>query len=251
MILVSKTAGPIVVLFIFATLFIANPAGAQQSASTVPDLSEIWARGGCMPTSDVCPYIETDKPLTARAKAFRDAFDELAAPKYDCVQATSPSLLIDPYNFQIEQRNDRVIFIYEKDDIVRTVWLQGHNHPEPGPYDFYLQGYSTGRYEGNQLVVETTKFSFDPTGLDDMRNLPSSTRKRVVERYWREDDRLKVDVLTEDPVFLLEPIKFGFEWRKTETPLLLPYGCDPELARQPLEFVPSKFPDPKPGPQSK
>jgi hypothetical protein len=63
-----------------------------------------------------------------------------------------------------------------------------------------------------------------------MCNLPSSTQKGVVERYWREDDRLRVDMVTEDAVFLLEPIKFGFEWRKTETPLLLPYRCDPGVA---------------------
>jgi hypothetical protein len=215
------------------------------SASAIPRLSEIWARRGCMPESDVCPYVETDRPLTARARAFRDAFDELAAPKYDCVQATSPSLLIDPYNFKIDQRADRVIFTYEKDDVVRTIWLEGRGHKKPGVYDVFVQGYSTGRYEGNQLVVETTKFAFDPTGLDDMRNLPSSTQKRVVERYWREGDRLKVDVVTEDPIFLLEPIKFGFEWLRTTQPLVLPYECDPELAKQPLQFTPTKFPDPE------
>jgi hypothetical protein len=210
----------------------------------IPDLTEIWARRGCFPAdSDVCPYIETDRPLTARAIAFRDAFDEAAAPKYDCVQATVPSLVIDPYNFKIDQMPDRLIFTYEKDDIVRTIWLEGRGHPEPGVYDFFMHGYSKGRYEGNQLVVETTKFAFDPTGLDDMRNLPSSTAKRVVERYWREGDRLRVDVVTEDALFLKEPIRFGFEWQKTEQPLLLPYGCDPELAKQPLQFIPVKYPD--------
>jgi hypothetical protein len=209
----------------------------------VPDLTEIWARRGCVPNSDVCPYVETDRPLTARAVAFRDAFDEVAAPKYDCVQATVPSLVVDPYNFKIEQMADRLIFTYEKDDIVRTIWLDGHGHSEPGVYDVFVQGYSKGRYEGNRLIVETTKFAFDPTGLDDMRNLPSSTAKRVVETYWREGDRLRADVVTEDRLFLKEPITFGFEWQRTEQPLLLPYGCDPELAKQPLEFIPSKYPE--------
>jgi hypothetical protein len=218
---------------------------AQTSSAGVPNLSEIWARKGCVPNSDVCPYIETEKPLTARAKAFRNMFDELAAPKYDCVQATAPSLIIDPYNFRIEQRPDRVIMTYEKDDIVRTVWLEGHGHPRPSVYDFFIQGYSTGKYEGNQLIVETTRFMFDPTGLDDMRNLPSSTQKRVVERYWREGNLLKVDVVTEDPIFLLEPIRFGFEWQRTDQPLSLPYDCDPELAKQPLQFTPTKYPEPK------
>jgi hypothetical protein len=208
----------------------------------VPDFAEIWARRGCMPNSDVCPYIETDRPLNARAIAFRDSFDEVAAPKYYCVPATMPSLAIDPYNFKIDQLADRLLFTYEKDDIVRTIWLEGKGHPEPSVYDFSIQGYSKGRYEGNQLVVETTKFVFDPTGLDDMRNLPSSTEKRVIERYWREGDMLKVDVVTEDPIFLKEPIRFGFEWQKTDQPLL-PYGCDLELAKEVLQFIPPKYPD--------
>jgi hypothetical protein len=182
-------------------------------------------------------------PLRARAIGFRDAFDEVLAPKYDCVQATSPSLINDPYNFAIEQLDDRLIFRYEKDDVVRTIWLEGHGHPTPGVYDFYIQGHSVGRYEKGSLVVETTRFTFDPIGLDDMLNVPSSTQKRVVERYWRDGDTLYAHVVTEDPLFLLEPIEMSFEWQHTETPLILPYGCDPDIAKIQLELLPPKYED--------
>jgi hypothetical protein len=218
--------------------------GAAQAP--VPDLTEIWSRRGCgerRPGDVKCPFEVADLPLTGRAIGLRDAFDEILAPKYDCVQATVPSLIIDPYNFKIEQMSDRLIFTYEKDDIVRTIWLNGAG-PKPGVYDFFLHGHSVGRYEGSQLIVETGKFTFDPTGLDDMLNLPSSTQKRVTERYWREGNRLKVDVLTEDPLILREPIKFTFEWERTDSPLILPYDCDPELAKQPIQFLPSKYNDP-------
>ena len=48
-----------------------------------------------------------------------------------------PSLVIDPYNFSIEQQRDRLVFTYEKDDIVRTIWLNGAG-PKPTVYDSIL-----------------------------------------------------------------------------------------------------------------
>ena len=172
------------------------------------------------------------------------AWDEMAGPKYDCVQATTPSVVADPYSFQIEQQEDRVILTYEKDDIVRTIWLEGHGHPEPAVYEFTVQGYSRGRYEDGKLIVETTQFTFDPHGLDDMANVPSSARKRVVESYWLDGATLRAEVVTEDPVFLQEPIAFSWEWEAQDAPLILPYACLPELAIQPAQFIPSKYEDP-------
>ncbi len=220
-------------------------ASAQTATAPVPDLAGIWSPGdNCTPNGVTCPFVFRELPLKARALGFMAAWDETAGPKYDCVQATSPSLVADPYAFAIEQREDRVVFTYEKDDIVRTVWLEGHGHPEPPVYEFTVQGYSRGRYEDGSLVVETSAFTFDPHGLDDMANVPSSTRKRVVETYRREGDGLRADVVTEDPVFLNEAIAFTRLWEPQEAPLILPYACLPELASQPVQFVPSKYADP-------
>jgi hypothetical protein len=222
-----------------AALGATGNADAQRG---VPDLTETWARRGCT-AGQPCPFIPTQLPLKARAIAFIQTFDEALGPKYDCAPATMPSLVIDPYNFRIEQQRDRLVLTYEKDDIVRTIWLNGAG-PKPTVYDQYWQGHSVGRYEDGVLIVETTKFPFDPTGLDDMYNIPSSTQKRVVERYRREGDTLKADIVTEDPLFLTKPVQFEFEWQRTDDALVLPYACDPELAKQPLQFIPSKYQDP-------
>ena len=211
-------------------------AQSRAASTDVPDLSGIWQRRGLTEPADPVQ-------LTARAIGFSLAFDEALSPRYDCSPAPAPFLLQDPYNFAMEQQVDRVILRYEKDDIVRTVWLDGYGHPEPGVYDFTVQGYSRGRYDGNQLVVETTKFVFDPIGLSNLGNIPSSTLKKVTERYWREGDLLKVNVITEDPLILKEPYEFTFEWELTEAELA-PYECDPEFARFPAQFQPSKYQDP-------
>lgn len=211
--------------------------------SPIPEISGIWNRLGCVEDPVTCPMSLEALPLRARTIGFRAAFDEVLAPKYDCVQATVPSLVNDPYNFAIEQRDDRVVMRYEKDDVIRTVWLEGHGHPEPGVYDFYPHGHSVGRYENGELVVETTRFSFDPIGLDDMLNIPSSTQKRVIERYRLAAGRLVASVTTYDPLILLEPIEMRLEWTPTDTPLL-PYNCDPELAKLQLDLLPPKYQDP-------
>lgn len=218
--------------------------GIPGSHAQVPDLTSVWNRLGCVADPVTCPMDIAALPLRARTVGFRAAFDEVLAPKYDCVQATAPSLINDPYNFEIEQRDDRVIMRYEKDDVVRTNWLQGHGHPEPGVYDFYHQGHSVGHYENDELVIETTRFDFDPIGIDDMLNVPSSTQKRVVESYRRDGDKLLATVVTYDPLVLSEPLEMRFEWQRTETPLLLPYGCDPELAKLQLELLPPQYQEP-------
>ncbi len=223
-------------------LLVTSQAVSQRPGGGVPDLQGNWAPDSCLPADGgPCPFEIEKMPLHPRALAYMEIFDEPIATKYSCVQGSLPSLAADPYAFGIAQLQDRVVLTYEKDDVVRTVWLDGHGHPAPGPYDFSIQGHSIGWYEGDELVVETTKFAYDPTGLEDLGNVPSSTEKRVLERYRREGDQLILDLEVEDSVFLTEPTGFSFKWQRSEEDLALPYGCDPVRAREPLKYLPSRW----------
>lgn len=226
-------------------------AEAQRAPSQAPDLSGIYTGRQCVPgNSDVCPEMNLTgaaRLLTARGKAFADVFDELAAPKYDCWPATLPIIFGDPYAWQVEQLPDRINLTYEKDDVVRTIWLEGHGHPAPEPGDFYIHGYSTGRYDGDRLIVETDHFIFDPGGLaGDYLSAPSSTQKHLIERYWRDGENLKMELTVEDPIFLAAPIEYVMQWRPSDEPLSLPWDCDPAAAQRNLKVVPSKYPDDPP-----
>jgi hypothetical protein len=188
-----------------------------------------------------------ERLLTARGRALAAAFDEVAAPKYDCSPAMLPIIFGDPYAFRIEQLADRLILTYEKDDVVRTVWLEGHGHQYPRQGLLFSHGYSTGRYEGNQLVVETFRFTFDPEGFaGDALNAPSSTQKRLTERYTRDGDVLRMELTAEDPIFLQQPFTYTMEWRTTTEPLSLPWNCDPAAAQRNLNVVKSKYPQDPP-----
>ena len=147
--------------------------------------------------------------LNERALAYQKVFDEALSPKYDCQPASSPAIQDDPYAMQVLQWPDRVIFRYEKDDQVRTVWLDGR---KPTIYDWGIQGFSVGHYEGDALIVDTDHFVFDITGFDDYNGIPSSQLKKVHERYWREGDRAEGDGDGRGPMFLKKPASYTTRW---------------------------------------
>ena len=224
--------GVVALVFVSGALVTLLQAQAPRPAG-VPDLGGVWtrARGGGIDAAQL--------PLNARGLALREAIDESLAPMYDCVPATIPHILGDPYNFQITQQADRVIIRYEKDAVVRTVWLEGHGHHTATANDYAVQGYSMGRYDGSALVVETTKFTFDPGGLEDKPPMvPSSTQKKVTERYARKGDRLLVEATMEDPLMMLKPVRFTFEFQPSKDPLFDWPECDPEQSRAPLMYIP-------------
>jgi hypothetical protein len=109
-------------------------------------------------------------------------------------------------------------------------------------HDFSLQGFSVGRYESNALIVETDHFVFDITGFDDYNGIPSSQRKRVFERYWREGTELRATVTVEDPMFLRKPASYTTRWLPAPQGYKLSaFDCDPESARASIQFLVPRY----------
>ena len=215
---------------------------AQTAVAGVPDLVGLWNGGGsARPVNGPnMPWTPDNFPvLNERALAYQGVFDEAIAPKYDCVPSSSPALQYDPYFMEAVQWPDRVMFRYEKDDQLRTVWLDGR---EPPLNEHTVQGFSVGRYEGDALIVETTHFVFDITGFDDYNGIPSSQLKKVTERYWREGEELRMTLTVEDPLFLREPASYTARWLPApEGYKLNPYECDAEDARRAVKYMIPKY----------
>lgn len=231
-----------------------SAAPALFAAEDIPNISGVWQWGGCVgPDGNVgrgfgggftCLLLEEDDArLTERAKAYRDAIEEAAQPKYDCAPISIPHMWSDPYSSQIEQFDDRVVITYGKDDVVRTIWLEGHGHPAPAVNEFLYFGHSIGHYEDGKLIVETSKFAFDPQGLNADFKLASTTQKKVTEVYSIENDKLDLHVTTIDPFMLKEPWSFHVRSERDEFPLSLPWGCDVEASRDILQLAPSDYPN--------
>ena len=211
-------------------------AQAEAASSAIPTLTGIWHRKGPLNGKRDPAMVPTN-----RALGFEKAYENALSPTYDCVPIPMPAVANDNYDFQIEQKPDRVILTYEKMDVVRTVWLEGHGHPKPGAYDYSNQGYSIGRYEGNRLVVETTKFLPDARGFNSNRFIPNTALKKMTERYWLEGGTLKMGTVSVDPLVLRGPFQFSYEYTP-RTEELTAYDCDPEDSRFGAQFHKSMYP---------
>ena len=258
---VGIAAGAVLLMALNGHGFPALKAQSATTTSHVPDLSGVWdgtrrahpTNSATVPWARTVPegtilpdgtpagknYVSNFPELNERALAFQKIFDEPLSPKYDCQPSTPPALPYDPFNVEIVQWPDRVLFRYEKDDQLRTVWLDGR---QPTARDYAVQGFSVGRYEGNALVMETTNYVFDITGFDDYNGIPSSQQKKVTERYWRDGEQLKATVTVEDPMFLRKPTSYTTRWVAAPRGYkLAPFECDPEAARLSVQFIPPRY----------
>jgi hypothetical protein len=183
--------------------------------------------------------------LTKRAYAWLDFHDERIEGKYYCVPESIPSLLVRDYPVRIEQRVGKVTFEHQitiHNTATRVAYTDGRSPLDAGDIPLYY-GYSVGKYEGNELVVETKSFTFDPNGIDYMTNIPSSWRKRVVERYSRTaPDKLRLVLTFEDPEFMKEPYTETLEMSKFNHEIIWAH-CDVENAFEDINMIAPKYPD--------
>jgi hypothetical protein len=84
----------------------------------------------------------------------------------------------------------------------RTIWMDGRPHPGPNAPHTWM-GFSTGRWEGNMLTVTTTHVK---QGWHRRENIPSSDEVTVIEHFIRRGDLLTHISVTEDPIYLAEPL---------------------------------------------
>ncbi len=179
-------------------------------------------------------------PLNSRALAWLQYGDQLQSPtQADCAQIGSPAILGDGAIF-ISAYPGRVITEHPSNPwhVTRTVWMKGTG-PQPLPGELFQHGLSRGRFDGNDLVIETTHFTFDPDGIDDHLRMASSVRKKVTERYRLIDDtNLRLIITLEDPTFLTRPFTYAFVFTKagTDGPRQGWRQCDAESARREQEY---------------
>jgi hypothetical protein len=103
--------------------------------------------------------------------------------------------------------------IFEYDHLIRQVYTDGREHRTDLAPSW--MGDSTGRWEGDTLVVETINFN-DKTWLD-RTGVPHSEELRVVERIRALDaDHLEIDITMEDPVALTQPWHTKRRLRRTD-----------------------------------
>jgi hypothetical protein len=184
-------------------------------------------------------------PLNARAEAWLKYMDHLQSPTIaGCAPIGLPAMLGE--GAFISASPGRIVIGHQA--VTRTIWMNGIG-PRPGSGELFQHGYSAGRFDGSDLVIESTNFTFDPDGIDDHLHMASSVRKKVTERYRLIDDNtLRLIITLEDPTFLTKPFTYAIlQTKRPGGPTAGWRACDPDLARREIEFAypGNKYPDGK------
>jgi hypothetical protein len=108
----------------------------------------------------------------------------------------------------------------------REIWMDGRPHP-PAYAAHTWQGFSTGRFEGNVLVVDTTHLK---AGWIRRNGVALSDRATMQERFLRHGNYLTHTSYIWDPVYFTEPIvrTNGFQLN-TNAITVQPYPCLPAV----------------------
>ncbi len=118
----------------------------------------------------------------------------------------------------------------------RVIWMDGRPHPPPeAPHT--TQGFSTGVWKNNQLVVTTTHLKMN---MIERNGLPRSDRATTTEFFLRRDNIITVVYVTNDPVFLEEPMIQTRDFVLDIYARVAPSVCVPvdEIANRPKGYVP-------------
>ncbi len=228
-------------------LWVAAGLVHRADAAAPPDLTGVWTSADGASGRPGGNAVQTP-PLKPDAKRRHDAFTQLVAPTGDtpggvCLGAGMPAVLLGAggYPMEIIQRPEQLTMVFELHGEIRRVYFGARNMPEqdrvPG-----RNGYSTGRWEGDTLVVETNNL----VEQLDQRSTPHSAAARIVERF-RLDGRdeqgrriLIADVTMTDPDFYTAPVVFTRRWAQVPDGHLLPYDCNEEVWRDRVESLASK-----------
>lgn len=227
-------------------------APAPRTADGKPDLSGVWLPdAGLLPEDGGFELVEGNTPLplqlmdvmaeleegtsemhpwTAELLEQRLASQGLEDPIAYCkpwgVTMHAANLL--PY--KIVQTPDLILILNEQDTVFRQIFLDGRK-PVEDPLPRWL-GYSTGRWEGDVLVVETTGFT-DQTWLDASGHAHTEDL-HLTQRFRRIDaGHLGIEITVNDPGAYTKPFTYSISATVMPDDDLLEFFCmDNEISSQ-------------------
>ena len=144
------------------------------------------------------------------------------APPARCLPFGVPWADLAPAPFKIIQTPNIVVVIYEGDSSVRQIYTDGRKLPvDPTPS---WMGYSTGKWEGDTLVVESIGFN-DKSWLDALGH-PHSEAMQVTERFHRRDvGHMDVQITIDDPKSYSKPFTIKYNDHLLPDTDVLEYFC--------------------------
>jgi glyoxylase-like metal-dependent hydrolase (beta-lactamase superfamily II) len=170
-------------------------------------------------------------PITAAARLRADSWDASIAtlPEWQCRPHPADYGTRGPADLRIwkdvDNQTQQVIAYHthvQWQAQERSIWMDGRPHPsEDDPHTW--QGFSTGKWEGNQLTVSTTHLK---ESYVRRNGVPRSDRATLEEHWIRHGDYLTLVSIVTDPVYLSEPFIRTTNWVLTPQQAIDPYPCE-------------------------
>lgn len=197
---------------------------AERMVAPSTDFTGLWNRAPNQPTY----YPPRGWPLTPTGQALVDGFSEDQNPVLSCGDPGPPKSMTLPYAHRIT-RPDADTLLIERDlmEGSRIVYLG--NAPAPGTPS--KLGFSTGRFDNGEFVVESGNFVADRWGTHT--GIDSSAQKRVIERFRLTEGGMgmELEITVTDPVYLARPVTFTHRWNKVSDRELVQTPCTAESAQ--------------------
>ena len=173
----------------------------------------------------VFPWREPSQyPLTEKAKRALAKWDPIRDTiARGCEPKGMPTIMEQPYPIEFIDKKDTILLRMEEYDTVRTIHMKPDAAAASRPQT--RLGYSTGRWQGSTLVVDTRGISwrfFDPSGL------PQGSAVSIVERFTPSADgsRLNYTFKVTDPETFTQPVELKRAWVRRPGEAVKPYNCN-------------------------
>jgi hypothetical protein len=213
-------------------------APAPRTADGKPDFSGMWGwvtrsncLGHCTDTQISREFMNIAASLLPSKLPYKPGVAELVKqrlaqqdldPNVHCMPRDAPRIWTDDYYKRVFLVPGRMIILTERNMQYRQVFMDGRPLPEdPNPS---WNGYSTAKWDGDTLVVETIGFK-DDLWLDASGN-PLSGAARMTERIRRPHyGTLEVAITINDPENYTAPWTVKFDQPLILDSELLDYYC--------------------------
>jgi hypothetical protein len=207
-------------------------APAPRTAAGAVDLSGIWRRPrGAQPPPAGSDGIATGtvvlfQPWAEALYKERGANGSKGTPSERCLPHGITKAVSVPEPFKIVQTPEQIVILHEEFNHYRQIFMDGGSAPRKRAPTWL--GYSRGKWDGDALVVETTRFVND-TWLD-FRGHPATDALHLVERYRRLDfGHLQIEFTIDDPKAYRKPWMVTMAFDLLPDTELIEHICENEI----------------------
>jgi hypothetical protein len=163
------------------------------------------------------------QPWAAELRKQRLAENSKDHPDAHCLPLHPMQLHFHPQPRKIVQTPGMVLIVYEANNGLRQIFTDGRALPKDDPQPWWF-GYSTGKWDGDTLVVET--IGFRDMGWLDEEGTPVTTGAKMTERFRRVNyGTLEIEVAMDDPKTFTEPWTIKLNQRLMPDTELIEFVC--------------------------